>query len=303
MLGPLLLIIYVNHLPSYLRNKVQFFADDLKLYASFPANAANSFASTSLFQMDINAVASVSRSWGLILNIDKCVHIHFGPSGRDSDVHRYCLNGQLIRLVESQRDLGILIDTTLRFHIHIKHIVNRAAALASNLLQTTLCREPKFMRTLYISHVRPLLEFCSPLWNTGFIGDLQLLESVQRRWTKNVAGLERKSYGDRLLALDLYSVKGRLVRSDLIRYWKIFSGGSVIQPSDLFELPNSSRTRGHCFKINHVRSRLECRRRSFAVRVIPLWNNLPQSVVLSESLDKFKRGLHAVIPDILFDFV
>ena len=303
VLGPLLFIIYVNHLPSYLRNKVQFFADDLKLYVSFPADPSEALVLTDQFQVDIDTVVRVSNSWGLVLNPDKCVQIHFGSSRCAADARRYYLNGQQIQLVGSHRDLGILVDTSLRFHIHIKYIVNRAAALANNLLQTTLCREPDFMRTLYISHIRPLLEFCSPLWNTGFVGDLQLLESVQRRWTKNVSALEEKPYGERLLALDLYSVKGRLLRCDLIRCWKIFNGESVVQPSDLFELPASRRTRGHCFKVNHVRARLECRRRSFAIRVVPLWNNLPESVVISETLNEFKKGLHAVIPDLLYGYV
>ena len=35
-------------------------------------------------------------------------------------------------------------------------------------------------------YIRPFLEFSSPVWNTGFVGDSRLLESVLRRWTKKV---------------------------------------------------------------------------------------------------------------------
>ena len=50
------------------------------------------------------------------------------------------------------------------------------------------------MTSLFIMHVRPILDYCSCVWNTGYSRDLKLLESVQRRWTKNAAGLESMNY-------------------------------------------------------------------------------------------------------------
>ena len=214
----------------------------------------------------------------------------------------YCLDGEPIGMVESHKDLGVLIDTSLKFHRHIRSITNKAAALSNNLLRTTLCRDPDFMKTLFIAHIRPHLEFCSSLWNTGYIGDLRLLESVQRRWTREVDGMEEKSYGERLLAMDLYSVKGRLLRADLIRCWKIFNGKCVIAPSDLFEMSPHPGTRGHIFKVMHIRCRLDSRKRSYAIRIAPVWNSLPEGLVLSDSVDIFKRGLHSVINAKLFDY-
>ena len=79
--------------------------------------------------------------------------------------------------------------------------------------------------------------------------DIYLLERVQRRWTKHIDGMEGFSYGERLKALDLYSVQGRLLRADLIQYWKILNGHSCISASDLFQRPPHSRTRGHRNKV------------------------------------------------------
>ncbi|MPC65230.1 hypothetical protein E2C01_059362 [Portunus trituberculatus] len=42
------------------------------------------------------------------------------------------------------------------------------------------------MTTLYISQVHPLLEYSSAVWNLGYVKDVTVLESVQRRWTKCV---------------------------------------------------------------------------------------------------------------------
>ena len=159
------------------------------------------------------------------------------------------------------------------------------------------------MKALFITHIRPTLEYCSVLWNTGFRGDLKLLESVQRRWTKLIDGMGNLPYNERLAQLDMFSVKGRLMRSDLIKMYKIFSGLSVILPEDLFILAPSVGTRGHPFKVSVVRTRLLCRERFFSVRVVNLWNGLPGHVVCSSSVDLFKRGVKDYLGDTLYEYV
>ena len=109
----------------------------------------------------------------------------------------------------------------LEFHDHIRTLSHKAGGLAYSFLKSTVCRSPEFM---VFTHIRPLLEYCSCVWNTGYAQDLKLLESVQRRWTKRIDGLRSLSYDDRLRALNLYSAQGRLLRADLIQYWKIFNG-------------------------------------------------------------------------------
>ena len=113
----------------------------------------------------------------------------------------------------------------------------------------TMYHSPQFMIILLITHIRRIIEYCSCVWNTGYVQDVKLLENIQRRWTKCISGLETLSYGDRLKALNLHSVQGRLLRADLIQYWKVFNGKSCIMPTDLFVLPPQKRTQGHIHKI------------------------------------------------------
>ena len=83
-------------------------------------------------------------------------------------------------------------------------------------VKSTVCRSSRFMLFLLTTHIRPLLEYCSCVWHTGFVQDLKLLENVQRRWTERIDGMGSLSYSDRLKALNLYSIQGRLLRADLI---------------------------------------------------------------------------------------
>ena len=145
------------------------------------------------------------------------------------------------------------------------------------------------------SYIRPILEFSSPVWNTGYLEDSKLLEKVQRSWTRNISGLENLPYEERLAALNLYSVRGRLLRADMIKCFKIFHGLSPISPTDVFVLDGRPGTRGHRFKIFHQRVFTDARSRFFSNRCANTWNGLPSAVVTAASVAAFKRGLHSAL--------
>ena len=109
-------------------------------------------------------------------------------------------------------------------------------------------------------------------------------------------------YRARLEALDQYSVSGRLLRNDLIQYWKIFHGKSSVSPPDLFTLAPQSTTRGHRYKLSHVRTQTDVRRRAFAVCHVTVWNSLPDHVVSENDLKTFKGMLANSLGDALYHF-
>ena len=70
VLGPVLFLIYVNHVVSQLNCKFMIFADDTKLYL---AHSDNLPASQSYLQADIDTLVRTGSSWGLVMNTAKCV--------------------------------------------------------------------------------------------------------------------------------------------------------------------------------------------------------------------------------------
>ena len=216
VIGPLLFLIFINHLGATLTCNYMMFADDLKLYIHHPNKLSPPQISQEL-QDNINRLSSIAASWGLKFAPEKCVHLHFKRGLEDAPAPQYKLDGTNLKTPASHQDLGVTIDTSLRFHPHIRTAANKAGGVATNLLKSTVCRSPSFMTTLLISDIRPILDFASPVWNTRFEGDTHLLESVQRRWTKEVCGLSPLSYEERLIRLNLLSMRGRLLRADLIQ--------------------------------------------------------------------------------------
>ena len=307
VLGPILFLIYINCLARGIACRFYIFADDLKIYLRIRyLNRTDTLLDLSVAQNDINLINNTGKSWGLSMNANKCVVMRFQRGNRVDwnslgPLSQYYLDNTPIKFVESHTDLGITIDCSLKFHLHVQTVTNKAAGLISNILRSTLCRSIKFMMSIYKTYIRPLLEFSVSVWATGYVGDMNLLESIQRRWTRNVEGLENLDYYQRLIRLDLYSVKGRLLRADLIKCYKIFHGKCAISPDEIFNIAPQAGTRGHIFKLSPRHVNLECRKRFFTERCITNWNNLPSDTVTCSSLDTFKKHLHDNCKELLFD--
>lgn len=60
------------------------------------------------------------------------------------------------------------------------------------------------MVSLFITHIRRILDYCSYVWNVGGWGDL----IHQRPWTREIDRLGGVDYGKLLRALQLFSIKG-----------------------------------------------------------------------------------------------
>jgi len=74
---------------------------------------------------------------------------------------------------------------------------------------------------LYKSMVRPHVEFANSVWCPCKIGDLKEIEKIQKTATKLVIKLKNKSYINRLIYLNLPTLKYRLLRGDMIEVFKI----------------------------------------------------------------------------------
>ena len=290
VLGPLLFIIYVNSLGHDFNCEWYSFADDLKLFVSKSKRVPDSVDPS--LQTDLENLHNISASWNLRLNPNKCVLMRFGAgSYNEGDDSGYMLGGAALKLTRTHRDLGVLVDSSLRFHPHVAEIVRKSSGLSNQLLRSTVCRSKNFMITLFISHIRPILDYCSTIWNLGYLGDTRQLESVQRRWTANVSGMEGLSYPDRLRRLNLYSIKGRLLRSDLIKIWKAFWCEIDVGLLGLFERQFHISTRGHRFKLSLPLCHSETLRRFFNARTVLEWNSLPAEVVEAQTISTFKSRL------------
>jgi len=65
---------------------------------------------------------------------------------------------------------------------------------------------------------------------------MELLEKVQRRFTKMIVNMDGMSYSDRLRSLQLWSLEERRNRQDLIEVFKMSKGITRIRLQESFTL-------------------------------------------------------------------
>ena len=78
----------------------------------------------------------------------------------------------------------------------------------------------------------------------------------------------------------------------MIEVYKIINGFDKCDKDQFFTMQPHRRTRGHKYKIFKRQFRLDIRKYSFSQRVIDTWNNLPESVVESTSINQFKSRIN-----------
>ena len=92
-------------------------------------------------------------------------------------------------------------------------MVKTCSRLVGWILRTFTTRDSTTMLTLFKSIVLPILEYACQLWNPK---SLQLVEKMQRSFTKHITGMFDLSYEARLRQLNLYSLQRRRDRYQII---------------------------------------------------------------------------------------
>lgn len=178
-LGPLLFNIFINDISDNLRCKSMIFADDAKLYSTIrDENDVQNL------QSDIDTFASWCKANGLDLNPKKCKKMSFSRS-RSPLMTNYTIDGTPIENVQICCDLGVTFDSRLTFTPHIDNVI--ASASKTLAFITRVCRNfdnTKVMRTLFLSIVRPKLEYAAFVWSPIFRNQIDKIEAVNRKFLK-----------------------------------------------------------------------------------------------------------------------
>ncbi|BHF61125.1 hypothetical protein SprV_0100409600 [Sparganum proliferum] len=111
VLGPLLFLVYINDCVDDLGCSAIMFADDVGLWRAIRYDA-----DTYALQDSLNRLNSWSARWLLNLNVDKCVvlRLRTKKTSKEDDSFQYVLGGQPLANVVEQKDLGVLMISSLK---------------------------------------------------------------------------------------------------------------------------------------------------------------------------------------------
>ena len=107
------------------------FADDNKIFRQIQSQM-----DFHQFQQDINNLFAWYVKWQLKFNVSKCYILHLGP---DHSFGNYYLDGVQVSPTNIVKDLGVTMDSLLKFHEHTNLKANHVLGLIRKTFQ---CREP-----------------------------------------------------------------------------------------------------------------------------------------------------------------
>jgi hypothetical protein len=84
------------------------------------------------------------------------------------------------------------------------------------------------------------------------------------------------------------------IRGDLIEVFKIVKGYKDVNAQTFFELSKLC-TRGYSLKLFKTGCNLDCRKYTFAHRIVETWNSLDKDTVACDSLNGFKSRIDKIL--------
>ena len=298
VLGPILFVIYINDIADNISkgSYIHLFADDTKIHREI-----KSVDDVKILNKDVNELVKWSKKWLLHFHPDKCVFMNIGKPIL-LDERNYNMEGKVLNKSPCEKDLGVHIDENLKFEKHINAAVNKANRIVGLTRKTFDYMDEEIFKMLFKSLVRPHLEYGAPVWSPHTNKLKEQLENVQRRATKTIPGFSDLSYPERLRKLKMPTLAYRRTRGDMIQVFKMLNNKYDTSLPCLLTL-NTTHLRGHDQKLFVKSSKKDIRKYNFTLRVVKLWNSLPEDVIDTEEIKIFEKNLdeHWASQDLYYD--
>ena len=164
VLGPTLFVIFINDIADILIDlnvTMKLFADDVKMYSVVDIDISSDLL------LACDRLMKWAETWQMEIAVQKCSALRVTNK---SDLQLmpqafYQLNNVSLPWSNDCRDLGILIDGKLDFNSHIALTLHNAHVRAQLILHSFRSRNCELLTRAFTTYVRPLLEYCSSVWN------------------------------------------------------------------------------------------------------------------------------------------
>jgi hypothetical protein len=150
--------------------------------------------------------------------------------------------------------------------------------------------DPTTLLKLYLTIIRPNLEYASSVWDPSHSLQIDALESVQKFGLRMCLKSWNENYDDLLVKTKIPSLKTRRTQMKLCHLFKIIKKMTEFPdaPITARRIPYQSRS----INVNSVTipwARTSLYQNSFFPHALTLWNKLPEDTTKVPSLTSFKK--------------
>ena len=292
VLGPLLFLTYIDEVSevNISDGSLLLYADDIVLYRTIRSSGDYLH-----LQNDVNALTDCVSSSLLNLNPAKCKYMIITRK-RQAILPPTPLTvmGNTLDKVSSFKYLGVWITKDLSWSKHVSEVCIKAKKVIGLIYrQYYQHSNTDTLKQLYMSSVRPHLEYATAVWDPHLQKDINKLEKVQtfalRMCTKNWTA----DYDSLLTSCNLPSLKKRRLFLKLSFLYQLVNN-LVILPSHNISHREARLNTRSASSAQFVRPfcRTESYKQSFFPDTIYHWNHLlPSPIKTASSLCSFKYHL------------
>jgi hypothetical protein len=140
-----------------------------------------------------------------------------------------------VQKASSIKDLGVIIDEKLTFNEHCIAVAEKCGNIVNCILRSFQITNTHFLANMFKVFVVPIVDYCSSIYCPHTAKNNQLIESIQRNFTRRIICNDGMRYEDRLKTLKLEKLETRAIKNDLIKAYKIIFLNYGENATELFD--------------------------------------------------------------------
>ena len=162
-------------------SKVLKFADDTQVFRKF-----TNVTDKQSLQDNLDKLVKWSEKWQMLLNFGKCKCLHIGHGNE-----KYKMGDAVLGRTTQEKGLGLTFSADMKVSEQCRIAASKGNQILGLIMRTITYKEKHLIVPLYKAIVRPHLEYCVQAWRPYRDKDIDKLERIQRRATKNDSRIER----------------------------------------------------------------------------------------------------------------
>jgi hypothetical protein len=291
VLGPLLFILYINDITEDIDTEIRLYADDTCIYIDY----TDSDQAAADLESNLEHITRWAKTWFVTFNAKKTVDLVFTRKRNNYNFPITMSGIQIDNTTVNHKHLGLTFQKDGKWHKHISEIITKAKRRNDILRSNMYALDRKSLETMYLSYVRPTLEYASEIWDSCTIEEKTKLEDVQLEAARIALGAKKGTSHEQLYnAIKWETLQDRRDKLKLATMYKVLNNMTGPTLRQLIPATTQSRTPYNLRtdeNITQIRTRTDALKNSFIPSTINAWNRLPAPIRNAESIDIFKSSL------------
>ena len=300
ILGPILFVIYVNDLSSYLPNCfIVQYADDTQILLEGEITNLEDLIKRA--EEVLKNVKLYFQMHGLLLNENKTQCLFIGSRQYISEIgENVCINfnGNIVKPKKEVKNLGVYFDRYMSFDSHIDNIYRKVMGTLIYLNRVKDCFEPATRSIVVQSLAMSIINYCFTVWGSTSLVHLGRVQKLQNFAARVINGNIRKyeHVTPFIKELGWLKIRDKYTFNICTLVFKVLRN---CLPNWLYNFNTVNTELGiNTRNANNLivrRAKTDIGSREMYTRGPSLWNKLPTEIRETASLPSFKEKLKKYI--------